>query len=339
MSKRVTAKDVAAQAGVSRSAVSMVLGGRADGQVSTEKQERVLRVAHELGYVPNALGKSLRAQRTQTIGLVTDVIVTSAYGGKLVFGAQEFALSHGFLTLIVDTESVQERESEAVDVLLSRQVEGLLFVSLNTRPVSIPPAMTKVPAVVANGFDPTGAVTGVYCDEVEGGRRAARALLDAGHRDITLLTGPPTFVTRGRIEGYRDAMATSGLEPREPIETGWSIREGFAAGTAVLEQRPPPTGILCANDRVAMGVALAAARLGIDVPRDVSLVGYDDDENVAPCMVPALTSVALPHEQIGRESARRLVAAIAGQRAPAPEQVLVVGDLIERDSVTAPPDR
>lgn len=337
MAGRVTAQEVAERAGVSRSAVSLVLNGRADGNISQANQERVLRVARELGYTPSMVGRNLQARRTHTIGMVTDAIVTTAYGGRMVVGAQDVALESGFVLLIMDTHAMEEREAKAFRVLQSRQVEGLLFAAMTMRPVAAPDPMRNGPSVLVNCFDPDEQVAGVFCDEVEGGRRATQVLLDAGHRDVVVLSGPPTVVARRRVAGFQDAMAAAGVPPPPQVEAGWEIDKGHAAGMAVLDRRDRPTGIVCANDRVAVGVALAAAKLGLEVPRDVSLVGYDDDENVAQYMQPGLTTVALPHLEMGREATRRLLDAIGGDGTVAPDQVMVVGDVVERESVAPPP--
>lgn len=338
MVSQVTAKDVAERAGVSRSAVSLVLNGRGDGNISEANQERIRRAARELGYTPSAVGRNLRARRTHTIGVVTDAVVTTAYGGRLVIGAQEVALDHDFLLLIMDTDAMQDRQDEAFRLLQSRQVEGLAFAAMTMRAVDVPEAMRNSPSILVNCFDPDETLSAVFCDEVEGGRRAAQALLDAGHRDIEILSGPPTVVTRRRIRGFEAAMRAAGLPARPPREAGWEIDKGYAAGMATLDRADRPTGIVCANDRVAVGVALAAAQLDLDVPRDVSLVGYDDDENVAQYMAPGLTTVALPHREMGREAMRRLMETIDSGSPDQPEQVMVVGDVVERDSV-APPSR
>lgn len=336
MSGQVTAKDVAERAGVSRSAVSLVLNGHGDGNISVVNQERIRQAARELGYTPSVVGRSLRSRRTHTIGVVTDAIVTTAYGGRVVVGAQDEALDHGFLLLLMDTHSVQEREDEAFRTLQSRQVEGLMFAAMTMRAVEVPEPMREGPSILVNCFDPETSVTGVFCDEVEGGRRATQVLLDAGHRHIQMLSGPPTLVTRRRVEGFEWAMRAAGLEVPEPREAGWEIDKGYAAGMTMLDSPEPPTGVVCANDRVAVGVALAAAQLGLDVPQDVSLVGYDDDENVAQYMVPKLTTVALPHAEMGREATRRLIGMLTGAAEAVAEDVMVVGELVERRSVAAP---
>jgi LacI family transcriptional regulator len=337
LQRRATSLDVARLANVSRSAVSLVLNGRGDGMVSASSQAAILEAARHLGYTPNATARSLRSQRTHTVGVVTDAIASGAYGGRLLSGAARVAQEAGFLLLVMDTAMSEDRETEAFETLRSRQVEGLMFGSMETRPYIAPTVMQQGPSVLANCFEPHNAVTSIGCDELAGGRSAAQVLLDHGHRDITMLTGATNVVATGRrVAGYEAALTDAGLGVRETVTAGWQIEDGFTAGVHVLSTSHRPTGIICANDRVAVGVALAAGRLGLSIPGDLSLVGYDDDEHVAQFMVPPLTTVALPYEAMGEEAMRHLVSRIAEGTGGEPEQVMLPCPLVIRESVAAP---
>lgn len=337
MGRKATSQDVAERAGVSRAAVSLVLNGRGDGNIAAAKQEAIRLAARELNYTPNSAARSLRAQRTHTIGVVTDWIATSAFGGGQLAGAIEVAREAGYLLLVLDTHGDDGRGEAAFELLLARQVDGLMFAAMSMRPYRAPAAMRELPAVLTNSFEPDHALTGVCCDEVAGGRAAAQVLLDHGHRDVRMICGTPDEVaTRLRIQGYREALTAAGMRPPEPVPGGWTIRDGYRAGRELLAGPDRPTGLVCPNDRAAAGVVLAARDLGIGVPGDLSVVGYDDDEHVAGVMVPALTTVAIPQVTMGAEGMRLLLAQIDGSRS-APEQVLVPCPLIERESVAAVP--
>ena len=315
-----------------------MLNGRGDGNIAPAKQEAIRAAARELQYTPNSVARSLRNQRTHTIGVVTDAIVTSAYGGGVLAGAIAVASAAGYLLLVLDTGGDAEREADAFEVLLARQVDGLMFAAMSLRPYHATSPMRERPAVLTNSYEPDNTVTGIGCDEVGGGRAATRVLLDHGHRDIVMLrgTGKP-IAANLRVQGYEQTCTEAGLSPAAPVPTGWEIRDGYRAARQVLAGPARPTGLVCANDRVAVGAVLAARELGLDVPGDVSVVGYDDDENVAPVMVPALTTVAIPHEAMGAEAMRRLLATLNG--APTvTEQIQLPCPLIERASV-APPAR
>jgi LacI family transcriptional regulator len=336
VNRKATSQDVAERAGVSRAAVSLVLNGHGDGNIAPAKQEAIRRAAQELSYSPNSAAVSLRNQRTSTIGVVTDAIATSAFGGGQLAGAIEVAQEAGYLLLVLDTHGDDQRVEGAFDLLQARQVEGLMFAAQAMRPFHAPEQMLSSPAVLTNSYEPDNAVTGVCCDEVAGGRAAAQVLLDHGHRDIAIIRGTSTEVAADlRVQGYREALEAAGLAPARPLAGGWTIRDGYDAGRRLLDQRTRPTGVVCPNDRAAAGVLLAARDLGLDVPRDLSVVGYDDDEHVAPVMVPPLTTVAIPQVAMGAEGMRRLLAQIGGATG-APQQVLVPCPLIERESVAAP---
>lgn len=337
MSRKPTAKDVAARAGVARSAVSMVVNGRDAGMVAPERRQRILDAAAELGYRPHSVGRSLRNQRTQTIGLVTDQIASSAFGGQLIRGATDVAMAAGYLLITVDIHGDASREGPAYEALLHREVDALMFAALSLREYRPPSQMRGRPALLANCFDPEGTVPGVIADEVAGGRRAAELLLASGHRDVVVLAGDPPLVAMPRREaGIAEAFTDAGLSAPESVLAGWDIGPGVQAATEVLSRPTRPTALLCANDRVANGAYLAAARLGLDIPGEVSIVGYDDDENIAHQLRPALTTVALPHEEIGTVAMEALIAHLDGG-APLLESDVQLGcDPVLRSSVAPP---
>lgn len=321
--RKATALDVARRAGVSRSAVSLVLNGRADGNVTAERQERVLRAAAELNYTPNSVAVSLRNQQTSTIGIITDDIVTSPFAGRLISGASRTALARGYMVLVVDTEHDTARDGAAAQQLVHRQVDGIMYATGSLREITAPPAMLTLPAILANCTDAGSRLQSVIPGEIDGGRAAARLLLDLGHRRITLLTGTLSSpAAPQREQGYREAMEEAGLgrEQQHVHLTGWDIDEGYRAASSVLGGRDRPTAVICSNDRVATGVLLYAAAAGLRVPEDLSVVGYDDQQNLAANLVPALTTVALPHAEIGAAAMSLLLDAVEG-KAPAAEQV------------------
>ncbi|WP_432545871.1 LacI family DNA-binding transcriptional regulator [Kineococcus sp. SYSU DK004] len=348
MARRATSQDVAKLAGVSRSAVSMVLNGRGAGNIAVDKQAAILRAAAELDYTPNSVALSLRTQRTRTLGVVTDAIATSAFGGRLLEGAARTAEDAGHVLVVLDTHHDEERERQAFQTLLDRRVDALLFAAMTHREYDVPDVMRTLPAVLADAYDPAGRVTGYVPDEVAGGARQVRAVLDAGHRDVVALDGTPevpgqhyrVVAADQRAQGLAAAIAEAGLAPLRRVVTGWDIAAGHRAAVEVLAGPDRPTALVCANDRVAVGAVLAAASLGLSVPHDVSVVGYDDDENVAPVLVPALTTVRLPFREMGERAVAHLLSELDGDGAATPgtSRVLLECPLVERGSI-APPSR
>jgi LacI family transcriptional regulator len=321
MNRKATALDVAKRAGVSRSAVSLVLNGRGDGNVAKESQDRIRQAAVDLSYSPNPIALSLRNQRTRMIGIVSDHVVVSAFDGNIIGGADDVARNHGFVTVAMDTEYDAARDESAVETLLDRQVDGLMYVTEGLKPLEVPPGMLRVPSVLANCYDngQVPALPHVIPDEVRGGREATNHLVELGHRDIALLAGPAESAAAPlRVAGYRQAFAAARLDVREDRISwvGWDIDGGFHGAMKLLDgvsRAERPTAIMCANDRAAIGAALAAARLGLSVPGDLSIMGYDDESHVADTMVPALTTMALPLREMGAAAMKSLLEQIGGQ--------------------------
>ena len=323
-------------AGVSRSAVSMVLNGNIKGNVAKDAQERIRAAAKELNYLPNPVAVSLRNQRMATRGIITDEIVTSPFAGRLVSGATNAALARGYMILVVDTEHIPGREGLAIEALQHRRVDGLIYATGSLQPYIPSGPFRAQPAALANCFDPEDRLPAVVPDEVTGSRRATELLLELGHRRIALLGGDDDNAALLREHGYRSAMDRAGLTAgdQQVIVTGWDINQGYRAAESVLQEPGRPTAILAANDRVATGILLYAATAGIQVPQQLSVVGYDDQQNVAANLVPALTTVALPHAEIGAIAVKRVLDELEGSERRT-ERVLVPCPLITRQS-TAP---
>lgn len=335
--QRVTSRDVARMAGVSRSAVSLVLNGHGAGNISPANQHAILEAARALNYQPSSVALSLRHQRTMTLGVVTDYVVSTAFGGLLLRGAGRAAARTDYALLTIDTDDDPDREVFAFDRLEQRQVDGFLFVaqSMHSRPAPAP--MLRGPGVLVNCFDPDHSLPSVCADELAGGRAAAELVIRAGHRDVVLIAGTlDVLAAKLRVQGYISAMEAAGLVPLPPVEGGWSLDAGYRAAMAVLDRPDRPTAVLAGNDRAAVGIALAAARLNLRIPQDLSLVGYDDDENQAPVMVPPLTTIRLPHEEIGVAGFEMLLARLTGRADSEPEQRLIPCQVVERESVAPP---
>lgn len=344
MKRRATSKDVAELAGVSRSAVSLVLNGRGQGNISAENQAAILAAAAELNYVRNSVALSLRTRRSATIGVVTDSIATSAFAGRLLQGASERAAAYDHLLLVIDTQNDRASEERAFETLRNRQVDGFIYAAMSLKPYTPMASLAGPSSVLANCFDPADRVASFIPDEQGGSRAAARHLIEHGHRDLVMLTGTSDVIASGlRERGFARAMADAGLAVPAPVPAGWEIDKGYAAAMHVLTTRQPrPTGIFCANDRAAIGVVLAAATLGLAVPGDLSVIGYDDDENVAPCLVPALTTVRLPHREMGEAAVQQLLDRLNSEndeKAKTAATVLLNCPLVSRDSVTTPARR
>jgi LacI family transcriptional regulator len=347
--RRVTLAEVAEHAGVSRTTASLVLAGRGrELRISRSVEQRVLNAAKELEYRPNIVSRSLRTGTTRTIGFVSDTVATSRLAGDMIKGALEAAREHGLMLFIGETEGETELERGLLAAMHDRQVDGIIFASMFTRAVKVPTALTTGPAVLLNAV-PKRASTlpSVVPDEVEAGRTAARVLLDVGHRDGIHLIGagprlrdvpPEALAGVERLTGIREVLA----EAKVRIASGrvcadWQPEYGYEATRELLENTRP-RALICLNDRLAVGAYQALDDFGLMVPADVSVMSFDDHP-VATWIRPKLTTVALPHYELGRKAVEVLLAEInhegEGTR-PEGETYRVPMPVRLRDSVATP---
>lgn len=341
---RPTSRDVARLAGVSHTAVSFVFNGRAEGNLSPATQERIRQAAARLGYRPDPVARGLRRRRTAVIGLVTDEIASSPFAGRLLRGAMETAWDSDHLVLTVDSGGDPAKEDAAVAELLDRRVDGIIYAAMSLRRVRVPEGLHRTHSVLANCLPEDDSLPAVVPAERAGGRTAARLLLGAGHRRLAVIGGLDDIASVERTRGFRDALRAEGVTvPAEWIvRGGGEISAGYAGALRLLDGVEPdrrPTGVLCYNDRVAAGVLHAATRLGIDVPADLSVVGYDDQEHMAAFLTPPLTSVALPHRAMGEAAARLLLDAIEAGRTPPATVRRLACPVVSRASVGPAPTR
>jgi LacI family transcriptional regulator len=308
--KRVTLADVARRAGVSQTAASFVLSGRKDMRISARAEERVLRAAAETGYRPNSVSRSLRTGTTHTIGFVSDSVATTRFAGDFIRGALDAAHERGHLLLIAETGGESELERQLIDTMLDRQVDGIVLASMYTRKLAVPAALASAPSVLLNALpEHKAGVSSVIPDEADAGRSAARVLLDAGYGDgIYLVGGGPRTkqVPRGalaaieRFRGIKEAFAERNVTLSGASECSeWEPEDGYQAMRGLLDAKHVPKALICFNDRLAMGVYQALNEAGLRIPTDVSIVSFDDDP-LASWVKPALTTIALPHYELGR---------------------------------------
>jgi LacI family transcriptional regulator len=335
----VTSHDVARAAGVSQSTVSRAL--RKDPRISTTTRERVLAAVTELGYVPSEVGRSLVTRSTRTIGIVvTDL--SSVFYPFLVAPLQDEVAAHDYRMLLFtdrsetapngkfllrpalagDHEPAAERASQEpggistlLDRLLDRTVSGaVLTTSLLDGPISRELSQRSLPFVFLTRF-----VDGVHADVAVvdnslGASLAAAEAVRLGHTRIGSIFGPiNTSTGRDRERGIRAALTAAGV-PLADSMTRWgpfSFESGYATMTELMREDPPPTVVLCANDAVAIGAYNAALTLGLSVPDDVSLVGFDDLP-MAGWEVFGLTTVHQPMEEMARTAVQLLIERIEG---------------------------
>lgn len=335
-SKRATLADVARLAGLSPTSASMILNGRPNTRLSQQAHDRVFAAAEALGYRPNVAARGLRTEKTLTIGFISDVVATTRFASGLIRGALQAAEEANHVMLVLETEGDPAREAEAVAAVLDRQVDGIVFAAMRAREFFVPDLPAGTGVVMLNATNPRHP-TSVLPDEFAGGRLAVDLLTRPGHRSIALI-GQNDEVEREmfrsttvdrRVAGIRSAMAERGLTFVEEISIWlWEPEEGYAATRAVLERHPEVDALLCMNDRLAFGAYQALADLGRAIPGDVSIVSFDNDE-IAAYLRPGLTTVALPHEQMGRRAVELLLAGEGGGETLIPMPAIVRASVAE----------
>jgi len=336
--KRVTLADVARRAGLSTTAASMILNGRTDTRLSAEAHVRVNDAATELGYRPNVAARGLRTDKTLTIGFISDVVATTRFASGLIKGALEAAEAAGHVVLVLETGGDPARETEAIEAVLDRQVDGIIFAVMRARDLYVPETPSSTRVVMLNATNKVHTVS-VLPDEFEGGRASVRLLTDVGHRGGIALIGHSDAVEKGvfrsatvaqRIAGIRAEMAEFNLDfVAEASAWDWEPQEGYRMTRSLLEQDIEVTALLCMNDRLAFGAYQALAERGLRVPEDISVVSFDNDE-LAAYLRPGLTTIALPHEAMGQAAVELLLS----EQDATPR--LIPMPIIERDSIAAP---
>lgn len=332
--------DVADLAGVSQTSVSLVLNDAPNANIPVETRERIMRAVAELGYRPNALAQSLRMSRTQLLGFISDEIATTPFAGNVIKGAQSAAWAKGRILLVVNTEGSPELEASAIERLLQHQVEGIIYAAMYHHSVRCPESLRQVPTVLVDCYCEDRSLPSVVPNEVQGGMAAARALLECGHRHIGFINDSnPVPAHYGRLEGYQWALQAHGVafDPDLVIDQANSAEGGYQAASELLQRNDRPTAIFCFSDRMAMGVYEAARELGLRVPQDVSIVGFDNQELICTALRPPLSTVALPHYEMGQWAITHLQRRIEGED-DEPVQHAIDCSLVERESIAAPRD-
>lgn len=318
---RITLAQVAARAGVSPTAASFVLSGRTDQRIAEETQNRVRAAAEELGYQPNLTARILRTGTSGTIALVSDFVSSTPYASAAVRGALEAARRHDTLLYIAETLGDPDLEERLLQGLIGRRVDGFIYATMFTRTVTVPKEIRDLPLVLLNCTSPDVTAPDVVPDERRAGATAARALLDAGHREGIFflgalhpgIAGGPQWggleaaALPERRRGINAELKRAGVSLAGALELrDWEPGDSRKAVAALLATGVVPRAFICGNDRVAMGAYQALAHAGLRIPSDVSLVSFDDSD-LAGWLEPGLTSIALPHEELGHRAVELLL--------------------------------
>jgi LacI family transcriptional regulator, galactose operon repressor len=336
----VTLKEIGRLAGVHPSTVARVLNEDPQQRVSAAVRERILTLAAELDYQPNRLARSLRTKRSSVVGtLIPDI--TNPFFALLFRGIEDALAERDFSVILANTDDELAREERGIAMLQGRQVDGLILATARRRDPAIERLMQDgMPLVQVNRHtDPTTPNAVVPADH-DGAIAAVTHLVELGHRRIAHIAGSDNMSTGAeRRRGYQSALALHGIafDPNLLIEGSYREPGGYKAMRRLLALAEPPTAVFAVNDLAAAGALRALREADLGVPRDVSVVGFNDLATVAPTM-PSLTTVHLPVHVMGMTAGQRLLARIL-DGATFEEPVILPVTLVVRESTGPAPGR
>ncbi len=331
-----TLEDVARAAGVSTATVSRCLNS--PEQVSERTRLRVLETVRALKYSPNFGARALAARRTNTYGAVIPTMENAIFARGLQ-AFQEVLVENGATMLVASSSYDPQIEENQIKTMIARGADGLLLIGTDRDPeIHAFLKERNLPVVIAWTCSDDIAQSCVGFDNVEASRLLARRAIDLGHRDIAFLSAftQNNDRARDRVIGAKKAFLEKGIDPSlmPVVETKYSIQCGRDAFGALMQNVPRPTLVMCGNDVLAVGAVQAAQMMGLDVPGDVSITGFDDIE-LATVVSPALTTVHVPHRKMGRLAAETLLHQVRDSGGP--KQIVLKTHIVERASLGAPP--
>jgi LacI family transcriptional regulator len=307
----VTMKEIAQRMGVSVSSVSLVLNGRDSGRIKPDIADRIREEARRLGYRPNRIASSMRTNRTRILGFISDEIATTPFAGRLILGAQDAARAFGYTLLTVNTNGEKELEASEIETLKQYGVDGFLYARMFNQQTTVPRTLRDYPLVLVDATDIEGQLPSIVPDEIAIGKVVTERLIAAGCRRVAYIGLDDGIAAQlGRFEGYRKALQTSGIPFDDRLVTNPRIGAEALDSTKRLMSECQPDGFFCFNDARAWGVYQAAAWQGLVVGKDLSVVGVDNHQVIAETLSPQLTTVELPHYEMGCWGTRKLISLI-----------------------------
>lgn len=321
--------DVAAQAGVSRTTVSLILNNR-ESRIASETKQRVRKIAEEHGFRPSRAALQLRTQRSNMVGFISDEIASGPFAGGLIAGAQSAAAAKSHALMVMNTGIAGDVASIDSDLLEDRQADGLVLATVMTRKVDLAGGDRHTATVLLNCYSDDEALWQVLPDDRAGGKVATALAIELGHSRIAFVTGEKgTYPATERLGGHREALAEADIPfAKDLVRFGdWTADTGYRMSAELLRLAKPPTAIVCGNDRIAFGAYDAIRDRGLKIPDDISVVGYDDQTEISRYMHPPLTTIRLPYEEMGRLAVEALLDGHAGGTQLVPCEPVIRGSL------------
>lgn len=332
-------RDVAERAGVSTTTVSHVINKtRFVGEAT---RQRVLQAMEELGYQPNALARSLRRNQTFSIAVIVPDSADPFFT-EVIRGIEDVSFEQEYTITLCNSDGDLNKERQYTDLLTRKRVDGILFFAANNQSREHIRILQKrrFPLVVVDRLVPEIEADTISIDNRMGGWMATQHLLDLGHRRIGCICGPTNILlSEDRLSGYRMALSEHNLSADEnwiKIAGGYQYQAGYEAAQALLSLQIPPTAIFAFNDILAVGAINAATKMGMQVPDQLSVIGFDN-LRLAPYTNPALTTIVQPKYEMGAAAMRMLLERIQNPELGPRTQVLEVALLVRESTGVAPP--
>ena len=340
---RVTAKDVAKVAGVSRTTVSLVLNGVTSARIPDETRARIIEVAKNLNYQPNQFAQGLKTNRSKTIAFILPSISNPFYP-YVAQGIEEVALDHGYTVFICNTYRNPEEEKRYLMALSQRQVDGIILSGYFHSNELLQEFLERGVAITTFSRNPNlSQADQVLVDNMHGGFLATKHLLDLGHQHIAYLAGPMIYQSRlERVEGYKKAHIDCGLKVDDSLiiastteseyrDQTYDLYNGYNLAKQLLKQKKNVTAAVVINDMTAIGAMKAFREEGVRIPDDISLVAYDNIP-MASVVEPGLTTIDQPKFERGKAAAELLVRRLEEPENKERRSVTFIPSLIVRES-------
>ncbi|MBP3950017.1 LacI family DNA-binding transcriptional regulator [Bacillus suaedae] len=327
-----TIEDVAKLAGLSRSTVSRVLNNHP--YVTDEKKRLVYEAMKQLEYYPNSSAQRLRTQKTDTIAVLVPRL-TNPFFPFLIEGLEMIAVKYGFQLLICQTHHDKEKELSFLNLLLTKQVDGLIFTAIENDWATIDSFKTYGPMILCNEYMSEATVPIVRLDQVKGSYLGTRHLIEKGHKEIAYCGGTSSELGIDREQGFRKALAESGLVVNEKwlFRDLYSIECGKTLLRKLVEMDHRPSAIFTGSDEVAAGIIREAKNHKIRIPNELAVIGFDD-QPIAELLEPSLTTIRQPTRDMGMKTMELMLAMLANPNMNEARQIIELPiQVISRESV------
>ncbi len=334
--RKATIKDVASLSGVSTATVSHVLNGTKN--ISAKVQEQVYRAIDQLQYQPNNIAKSLRVQKTRTIGVMISDITNPFFSLVVKAIENEFAL-YKYNVLLCNTDQNSAKEKMYLDILLGKRVDGLIVSSASGEGEHFQNLNgVDIPVVFLNRYPDKVYSASIVTDNFKGAYMATAHLIDHGYSSIAVIAGPQNIMTgRDRLSGYTKALEDHGLPYREQwvVIGDFEIESGYKAMETLLRSDPKPQAVFVSNNQMTLGAYKYLKENGVAIPRDLAVVGYDDAV-WGTVVEPPLTTIRQPSEELGKCAAKHIMDYINGEKTIEKGITYLEPELILRQSCGCP---